>query len=313
MIKKYLHILLFIAIMLLVCECAFAASDFNKPDFSNTPGGSEIGKLIDNITKIAEKIHKASNNMMKFGDMLICASLHGKAADIGFSPFLEIRLIDLSLFFAGGIFYTLGFMIMMIASFYMFDVAFNLVVSIILLPIGLSLWLFAWTKDKISTILQNIAYYTGLFIFLPLGILLGSKLVETVIESALSPNIWELYEQDRSDILESQLGMIERPFLQILLSYIVAIKLIPLMADDFCTHFFGKSMIGNPMKENMTQVAQMLKKHTLDKAAKFAGDVVKHQTGTAIKKAGEKMGGNDPGLLSRSIARYGAEMAQTKK
>ena len=57
----------------------------------------------------------------------------------------------------------------------------------------------------------------------------------------------------------------------------------------------------------------MLKKHTLDKAAKFAGDVLKHQTGKTIEKAGEKMGGSNPGLLSRSIARYGAEMAQTKK
>ena len=313
MIKKYLHILLVIAIMLLACEYAFAASDFDKPDFSTTPGGSEIGKLVNNITIMAKEIHKASNKMMKFGDMLICASLHGEAADVGIDPILEIRLIDLSLFFAGGIFYILGFMVMMVASFYMFDVAFNLVISIILLPLGLSLWLFAWTKDKVGTIMENIAYYTGLFIFLPLGILLGSEVVKTVIESALSPSVWQHYEQDRSDILEQQLGMIERPFLQILLSYIIAIKIIPLMADDFCSHFFGKALVGNPMKENLSQIATMLKKHTLDKAGKFAKDVAKHQTGEAIKKAGEKMGGSNPGLLSRSIARYGAEMAQTKK
>jgi hypothetical protein len=256
MIKKYLHILLVIAIMLLACEYAFAASDFDKPDFSTTPGGSEIGKLVGNINNMAKEIHKASNKMMKFGDMLICASLHGEAADVGIDPILEIRLIDLSLFFAGGIFYILGFMVMMVASFYMFDVAFNLVISIILLPLGLSLWLFAWTKDKVGIIMENIAYYTGLFIFLPLGILLGSEVVKTVIESALSPNVWQLYEQDRSDILEQQLGMIERPFLQILLSYIIAIKIIPLMADDFCSHFFGKALVGNPMKENLSQITE---------------------------------------------------------
>ena len=309
MIKKYLHILLFIAVLLLTCEYAFAA---DAPDFSETPGGSEIDKLIDKITTMAKEIHRASNSMMKFGDMLICASLHGKAADVGIDPILNIRVIDLSLFFAGGIFYILGFMVMMIASFYMFDVAFNLVLSIMLMPIGLSLWLFSWTKDKLKPILENVIYYTGLFIFLPLGILLSKVLVEEVIESALSRDVWDLYEQDRSDILEKKLGLIQRPFLQILLSYILAIKIVPLMANDFCKHFFGQSLIGSPMSENLTKLAQMVKKITIDKVAKYAGDVAKHQTGKAIQKAGEKMGGKNPGLLARSISRYGKEMSQTK-
>lgn len=312
MIKKYLHILLFIAVLLLAYECSYA-NDFMTPDFSDTPGGAKIGELVANITATAKKIHTASNKMMKFGDMLICASLHGKAAEVGIDPILNMRLIDLSLFIAGGIFYILGFIIMMVASFYMFDVAFNLVVSIILLPIGLSLWIFSWTKDKITPIVENIVYYTGLFIFLPLGIEIGSELVGTVIEKALSPEVWEIYEQDRSDILEEKLGLIQRPFLQILLSYIIAIKIIPLMADEFCQHFFGKALIGNPMKDNIAQIGAMLKKHTIDRAAKFAGDVAKHQTGETIKKAGQKMGGDNPGLISRSVAKYGEEMAKTKK
>lgn len=315
MIKKYLYLLFFIAIFFLACESSFAAGGvgMGKPDFSGTPGGSHIGALVNNITNMANEIHKASSKMMKFGDMLICASLHGKAALISIPLLPDIRIIDLSLFLVGGIFYILGFMIMMIASFYMFDVAFNLVISIILLPVGLSLWLFSWTKDKMGTILTNVAYYTGLFIFLPLGILIGKEVVYTVIEDALSPDIWAIYDNDQSDLLEEKLGLVQIPFLKILLSYIIAIKVIPLMADDFCTHFFGKALVGNPMKENMSQIGNMIKKHTVDKAAKFAKDVAKHQTGNAIKKAGEKMGGDNAGLLSRSIASYGAEMAKTKK
>ena len=95
MIKKYLYILLFIAALFLTCEYAIAA---DAPDFSETPGGSEIDKLVNEITDMAKEIHRASNSMMKFGDMLICASLHGKAADIGIDPVLNIRIIDLSLF-----------------------------------------------------------------------------------------------------------------------------------------------------------------------------------------------------------------------
>lgn len=314
MIKKCLYLLFFIMVLLLVSESSFAAkaTTMDTPDFSTTPGGSHIGNLVSNITTMAKNIHTSSSKMMKFGDMLICASLHGKAAEIDLIV-ANPKLIDLSLFLVGGIFYILGFIVMLVASFYMFDVAFNLLISIILLPLALSLWLFSWTKDSISIVMKNIAYYTGLFIFLPLGILIGKEIVYTVIEKALSPDIWEIYNNDQSDLIEAKLGLVQIPFLKILLSYIIAIKVIPLMADDFCTHFFGSALVGNPMKENISQIATMIKKHTVDKAAKFAKDVAKHQTGKTIKKAGEKMGGENAGLLSRSIASYGAEMAKTKK
>lgn len=311
MMRKLLHILFFVAVFTLISECAFAGA-WSKPNFSATPGGEHIGKLVTKIETITMKIHEASTKMMRYGDMIICASLYGKAAEIDLILF-KIQVVDLTLFIVGGIFYILGFFIMMIASFYMFDVAFNLIVTIILLPIALSLWLFSWTKDKLATVMQNIAYYTGLFIFLPLGILIGCKIVTVVIDDALSSNLESYFDRDRSEELEELLGLISLPFLKILLSYVLAIKIIPLMADDFCTHFFGKALAGNPMKENVAQIAQMVKKHTLDKVAKYAGDVIKHQTGTAIKNAGEKMGGENPGLLSRAISSYGANMAQTKK
>lgn len=68
----------------------------------------------------------------------------------------------------------------------MFDVAFNLSLSIVLLPIALALWPFAWTRGKLKTVVESIAYYTGLFIFLPLGILIGAQLVVTIIEGAFT-------------------------------------------------------------------------------------------------------------------------------
>ena len=40
------------------------------------------------------------------------------------------------------------------ASFYMFDVAFNLSISIILLPLGIALWPFGWTKAKLKNIVS---------------------------------------------------------------------------------------------------------------------------------------------------------------
>ena len=41
-----------------------------------------MDNLVDGVTNMADKINKASNEMMKICDMLICNSLHGEAADV---------------------------------------------------------------------------------------------------------------------------------------------------------------------------------------------------------------------------------------
>lgn len=310
--KKILYTLLLILLVSFVCDDAMAQFVQVK---INTPGGSAIQNLVDQITGVTRTINEKSKEMLKFADLLICSSLYGEAAKIKFEVWgvnlFEISLISIKLYLSGIILYILAFFILLISSFYMFDVALNLSVTFTLLPIALALWPFSWTKGKLSIVIKNVTYYTGLFIFLPLGILIGVEMVYSVIEDALNiPDLKDLYAKDNSEKLEEVFTIIDIPFLKLVLCYIMAIKIIPLMADDFCTHFFGSALIGTPMADNIKKAMNKTAQHTVGRAGKYAKDVAKHQTGKTIQNIGNKMGN---GLLSRAIAGYGKNMAKTRK
>lgn len=191
-IQKFLNTIFAILLALSLPCSASALPGFIGPPEMDVAGIkiTAMDNLVDGVTNMADKINKASKEMMKIGDMLICNSLHGEAADVKLEvagiSIAKFKFISFDIFISGCVLYVLGFFIAVIASFYMFDVAFNLSLSIVLLPIALALWPFAWTRGKLKTVVESIAYYTGLFIFLPLGILIGAQLVVTIIEGAFT-------------------------------------------------------------------------------------------------------------------------------
>ena len=282
--------------------------------YDNNTGGSAMQELSDSIYEMSKNINKASSQMMRFGDMLFCSSLHGKAADwtvevAGFVVW-EKRIINISLWFSSIILIGIGFLISIAASFYMFDVAFNLGISIVLLPLAIALWPFGWTKSKLKQVIESITYYTGVFIFLPLGVLIANEIVWAVVESVFGGTSLEAaFKNDQSDLIEDNLSLFTLGFLKVLLSYIIAFKIIPLMASEFCGHFFGEAMAGNPINQRITQALGELKKRTVGKAGKYMKDVAKHQAGNMIKKAGDKNGN----FLQRAVHRMGSNVGKTKK
>ncbi len=320
MLKYIIHIFL---VLFLICTDVPSASA--QLGFEAAPDVSIKGQqitamdnLIDAITQMTRTINDASKEMMKIGDMLICNSLHGEAATvkIGIEGFnVTLYLVALDIFISGCVLYVLGFFIAIIASFYMFDIAFNLSLSIVLLPIVLALWPFAWTRGKLKVVVESIAYYTGLFIFLPLGILIGAELIVTIIQDAFidsvgaDVSIQEIFDQDKSDVIRDNLGVFTLTFLKVLVSYIIAMRIIPLMANEFCSHFFSGSLVGSPMNEKMTQVIALVNQKTIGKVAKFGKDVAKHKIGKAIERKGNK----SSGFMGRVMARYGKQLAKTRR
>jgi hypothetical protein len=282
--RHFVFLLLFI--LCFVPKLAFCGITFDIKF-----GGSAMTKLSNNVTEMTKQINSGSSQMMKIGSMVICSSLHGKAADLTFSFMgmdFNFRIIAPLLWLSGFTLYILGFFVMLIASFYMFDVAFNLAIFIALLPLSLALWPFAWTKDKFKTVISNIVYYVGIFIFLPLGILIAKQLVVTIMEHAFADegvDFATAFAEDNSDVLEDNLGLFSFTFIKILVSYIVAIRVIPLLAKDFCNHFFG-SALGSPISEKLSQLIATTKKHSLDKIRDYGFNVI----GNGAKNAGTKTG-----------------------
>lgn len=316
MFRLFLHLIL--ALFLLctgVSDASAQLGNMGPPDLSlDGQNITAMEKMVDGVTNMTKIINNASKEMMKIGNLLICNSIHGEAATvkIGVEGFnYSFQFVALDIFISGCILYVLGFFISIIASFYMFDVAFNLSFAIVLLPLVLALWPFAWTKGKLKIVVENITYYTGLFIFLPLGILIGTEIVVTIIENAFGETgtIQQVFDEDKSDIIRDNLGVFTLTFLKVLVSYLVAMHIIPLMAKEFCNHFFDGALLGSPMDAKLTQVIALVNQKTLGKAAKFGKDVAKHQIGKKMKRMGERKGG----FWGDVMARYGKQVAKTRK
>lgn len=321
--KNKTLLILFLATILSIFVCDYAYSaviNINVETMARTAATTSDNKfnepiyqLIMNVYKIAADINYASSQMQKFGDMLMCASLHGKAADWYLDVWIvEIkigRIIEPMLWIAALIFFCIGFIISIVASYYLFDIAFNLSVTMALLPIAIALWPFGWTKGKLKEVIDSIVFYIGLFMFLPLGILIANKLVEYVVAQELGASMENLFASDNSDKLAKKLGLISLGFLKLLLTYLVAFKIIPLFACEFCNHFFGSAMVGSPISEKIQEATQNLKKHTVDRAKDFAKDAAKKKMGDSIKNMGDENGN----ALQRALVSYGKEMAKNNK
>lgn len=285
-------------------------------DYSRLESAREaLIKLNDEIMKLTRDISNASSQMMKFGDMLLCNARYGAAAELNFSvigiDIITLDFIALDIYVSGLILFVIGFFIMMVATFYLFDIAFNLTICIALLPLALALWPFGITRDKLKLVIESILYYVGLFIFLPLGVLMAKTLIMTVVNDAFSGsgfNFTEAFNQDQSDLIKDNLGLFSITFLKVLLCYIVALKIIPLMAGEFCEHFFGGALVGNPMNERMSEISKIAAK-PFKKIGKYGKDVARHQIGKGIENKGKKSGG----FMGRMMQRYGRQMAKTRR
>lgn len=312
--NKFLHIMLIcfiVAMFPLTVHADLLAG--SAVDFSKLLSAKEaLNDLNNNIMGMTKEISNASSKMMKLADMLICNSFHGSAADVNFSvvgiDIISFKFVAFGILLSGLVLYVIGFFIMMVSSFYMFDIAFNLTIGIVLLPIALALWPFGITRDKLKLVIDSILYYVGLFIFLPLGILMANMIAVTVIEDAFSGvSIVEAFDQDKADLIQDALGIFTLTFLKVLLCYIVAIRIIPLMAGEFCEHFFGGALVGNPMNEKMTQMSKLAAR-PFQKLGKYGKNVIKHQTGKKIQKIGKNKGG----ILGGALERFGKRMANTR-
>lgn len=261
----------------------------SEMQYSSISGGATMQKLSNDVLRMAKQISKASADMMKFGDMLFCSSIYGKAAYWEFSVLnweFKEKVLAVELFFSSLFLIAIGFMVSMIAAFYMFDIAFNLSISIVLLPLGIALWPFGWTRDKLKTIIGNIVYYIGLFIFLPLGILIGMAIINEIVMSIFggANELEEAFRTDNADFIEDNLSLFTLTFLKVLLSYVVALRVLPLMASEFCGHFFKSSFAGNPIDERLSQMLSKVKQKTIGRVANYGKDVASYQINNLFQK-----------------------------
>lgn len=141
-IQKFLNTVFAILLALSLPCSASALPGFIGPPEMDVAGIkiTAMDNLVDGVTNMADKINKASKEMMKIGDMLICNSLHGEAADVKLEvagiSIAKFKFISFDIFISGCVLYVLGFFTPSLHRSICLDVAFNLSLSIVLLPIA---------------------------------------------------------------------------------------------------------------------------------------------------------------------------------
>ena len=312
-------------------------------------GGIIPDSVFTKIYATTKNINDKVAILLTLGHSLTCHAVHAGKHVVSIAGVQLFDYPDFSVWLCGAIIYMVGFMMTISISFYVADIAFKLGFAIIMLPIGIALWPFPLTKDKLSQIISIMLKNAAIFVFLAITVSYALNLVDaalntnladetpqgsslfshlkTVMAAAQSGLDWDkangmqklffAINNNMTDIISENFVLFSSYFLVMLCALIYGFKLVGSTIPDYVDKFFpdkafGGGMAASPMHNMMTQGMDFVKKNTVDKAASWAGDVVKTQTGRAMAGVGNLVSGkyngqiknywNNPGNITQDMA-----------
>ena len=296
----------------------------------STQGASSLGGGIipDNVlTSIYTSIKEINDGLaliLTVGHSLTCHAVHAGQNSITLLGVEIFSYPDISVWLCGAVIYMIGFMMLMSITFFVVDIAFKLGFAVIMLPIGIALWPFPVTTDKIKQLISIILKSAAIFAFLAITVsyslnLLASALAMEASDEASTVSVvayrglakqqglnWDelngmaklffLVENNATDMIANNFTIISTYFLVIVFALVYGMKLIGSTIEDYVDKFFpdkafGSGSSSSPIHGKMTQALDFAKKHTVDKAGSWAYDVAKTQTGRAVQGAGKLLTG----------------------
>lgn len=322
---------------------------------TNNQGGKSLGgeiipdNVLISIYNTTKNISDKVALVLTLGHSLTCHAVHAGKNEISLMGISLFDYPDFSVWLCGAIIYVVGFMMTLSISFYVADIAFKLGFAVIMLPIGIALWPFSLTKNKLSLLISIILKNAAIFLFLAITVSYAFNLIEAALNAKISDEVpessplmlalkevftgsssqqnWDsatgiqklffLVSNNMTDLISKNFTLFSSYFLVMLCALIYAFKLIGSTIPDyvdkmFPDHVFGGGMGASPIHGAMTQGMDFVKKNTIDKAASWAGDVVKTQTGRAMTGVGNLVSGKynnqikhywkNPGNITKGVA-----------
>lgn len=293
----------------------------------STQGASSLGggiipdHVLTSIYETTRKINDKTALMLTMGHSLTCHAVHAGKNSVGCCGIELFDYPDFSVWLCGGIIYIVGFMMTMSITFYVVDIAFKLGFAIIMLPIGIALWPFPITKDKLTTLISIIIKSAGIFAFLAITVSYALNMVDTATSMNLTDDVppiavqaikqkassqgldWDklggmeklffMINNNMTDAIAENFTLFSLYFLVLMFAMVYGFKLIGSTIEDYVDKFFPDKAFGKaaPMHGSMTQAVDFAKKNTVDKAASWAGDVATATTGRLMKGTGKLMTG----------------------
>lgn len=278
------------------CQGAYSADSLKDKDQELTPdtAGLFSPDIMVNMKLFMTKVYEALTKPLMIGHSLMCYANNVAYFCVGKEPyFCVIKLANLNLFFSGLLIYIVGVLMAMSIGMYFVDISFKLGFAMLFMPVSIALWPFPPTKNKLGENLSTIIRNGMLFALVAIGVVLSVTLIENSLFSGGTfkdgiSSFWEAVANKSTQALTENFSFVEISFLVTAFGVIFAFKILASSINDYLDYFFSDSAFGSesPMHHMGTQAIGMLKANTVDKAASFAKDVAKTQTGRALAGVG---------------------------
>lgn len=261
---------------------------------SSLGGGIIPDSVLSNIYNTTRNISDATALLMVLGHALTCNAVHANNWTVSILGITLMSVPNIPVWICGAIIYVVGFFLTLSVTFYLVDIAFKLGFAVIMLPIGIALWPFPITKDKLVILISIMLKNAAIFVFLAMAVSYALNLIDSVIGGM--DDIFQKIDNNETDTVSREFNFSSTRFLLVMGALIYGIKLVGSAVADYADKFFPDQAFGggqkaSPIHGSMTQSMDFVKKKAVDPVTSWAGDKARKQVGKATAGVGKLMTG----------------------
>lgn len=272
--------------------CAFIAQQ--SEELAGKEKSALGGVIPDSVlTSIYNTTYNISNSVMLvsvLGNALMCHATHSGKEHVTVFGVEIVSFPNIPVWICGAIVYCFGFMLVLSIAFYVVDVSFKLGFAIILLPIGIALWPFEKTKDKIVILISIFLRTAAIFVFLAITVSYTVEMLSVALGNIHSS--LDAIDKNDTDTISQTFSLGSSVYLVVVAVLVYGMKLIGSAIPEYANKFFPDKAFGgaSPIHHLSTQAVDFAKQKVVQPVARYAGDVASTQAGKLTEKAGVAVG-----------------------
>lgn len=270
-----------------ICNQLQNASQSTSSERNGLGGGVIPDEVLTSIYNTTQKISNSIMLVSILGDTLMCHSVHAAKNNVEIFGVYLGSYPNIPIWLCGAVIYFFGFMLLLSITFYVIDISFKLGFAIILMPIGIALWPFEKTKDKIVILISIFLKSAGIFAFLAITVAYTVGMLSEALSGL--KDVFEAIAQNDTDYVQETFTLDATTFLLVVTGLAYGMKLIGSTIPQYVDKFFPDKAFGSasPMHHLSTQAMDFAKKKVVAPVATFAGNVAETQVGKGVEKIGK--------------------------
>ena len=270
-----------------ICSQLEASAKSTSGERNGLGGGPIPDEVLESIYNTT---HNISNSVMLvsiLGDTLMCHATHAAKENLEIFGIYLGSYPNIPIWLCGAVIYFFGFMLILSITFYVVDISFKLGFAIILMPIGIALWPFEKTKDKIVILISIFLKSAAIFSFLAITVAYTLGMLSEALSGL--KEVFEAIAQNDTDYIGNTFTLDATTFLLVVTALAYGMKLIGSSLPEYVDKFFPDKAFGgaSPMHHLSTQAMDFAKKKVVEPVATFAGNVAETQLGKGAEKVGK--------------------------